>query len=131
MPWDRVHDEAEVLEHYISEDLERLIADKLGNPPLDPHGDPIPTPELAIAVDHTTALDELQAGALATFARVSDSDPRMLRYLDERGIRPGVALRVTDVQPFGGPVFVEVDGKEHALGGELAEKMRVEPAGSA
>jgi DtxR family Mn-dependent transcriptional regulator len=131
MPWDRVHDEAEVLEHYISEDLERLIADKLGNPPLDPHGDPIPTPELAIAVDHTTALDELQAGALATFARVSDSDPRMLRYLDERGIRPGVALRITDVQPFGGPVFVEVDGKEHALGGELAEKMRVEPAGSA
>ena len=131
MPWDRVHDEAEVLEHYISEDLERLIADKLGNPPLDPHGDPIPTPELAIAVDHTTALDELQAGALATFARVSDSDPRMLRYLDERGIRPGVALRVTDVQPFGGPVFVEVDGKEHALGGELAEKMRVEPAGNA
>ena len=60
MPWDRVHDEAEVLEHYISEDLERLIADKLGNPPLDPHGDPIPTPELAIAVDHTTALDELR-----------------------------------------------------------------------
>jgi DtxR family Mn-dependent transcriptional regulator len=129
MPWDRVHDEAEVLEHYISEDLERRIADKLGNPPLDPHGDPIPTPELAIAVDHTTALDQLQAGALATFARVSDSDPRMLRYLDERGIRPGVALRVTDVQPFGGPVFVEVDGKEHALGGELAEKMRVESAG--
>jgi DtxR family Mn-dependent transcriptional regulator len=129
MSWDRVHDEAEVLEHYISEDLERLIADKLGNPPLDPHGDPIPTPELAIAVDHTTALDQLQAGALATFARVSDSDPRMLRYLDERGIRPGVALRVTDVQPFGGPVFVEVDGKEHALGGELAEKMRVESAG--
>src|SRR4029078_5854275 len=78
-----------------------------------------------------TAFDHLQAGALATFARVSDSDPRMLRYLAERGIRPGVAMRVTDVQPFGGPVFVEVDGKEHALGGELAEKMRVEPAGSA
>ncbi|HKH15250.1 MAG TPA: metal-dependent transcriptional regulator, partial [Solirubrobacterales bacterium] len=54
MPWDRVHDEAEVLEHYISEDLERLIADKLGNPKLDPHGDPIPTPELAMATDRTT-----------------------------------------------------------------------------
>src|SRR6185369_3333914 len=53
MPWDRVHDEAEVLEHYISEDLERRIADKLGNPPLDPHGDPIPTPELALAADRT------------------------------------------------------------------------------
>ena len=129
MPWDRVHDEAEVLEHYISEDLERRIAEKLGNPELDPHGDPIPTPELAIAADHTTALDQLKAGDVATFTRVSDSDPKMLRYLADRGIRPGVGLRVTDVQPFGGPVFVEVDGQEHALGGELAEKMRVEPAG--
>jgi DtxR family transcriptional regulator, Mn-dependent transcriptional regulator len=128
MPWDRVHDEAEVLEHYISEDLERLMAEKLGNPSLDPHGDPIPTPDLAIAADRTTALHELQAGDVATFARVSDSDPRMLRYLAERGIRPGVRLRVTEVQPFDGPVFVEVEGREHALGGELAEKMRVEPA---
>ncbi len=129
MPWDRIHDEAEVLEHYISEDLERRIADKLGNPSLDPHGDPIPTPELAIAADRTTALDRLATGESATFARVSDSDPEMLRYLADRGIRPGVRLRVTDVQPFGGPVFVEVAGSEHALGGELAEKMRVEPAG--
>ena len=129
MPWDRIHDEAEVLEHYISEDLERRIAEKLGNPSLDPHGDPIPTPELAMAADRTRALTQLAAGDLATFARVSDSDPEMLRYLAERGIRPGVRLRVTDVQPFGGPVFVEVDGRVHALGGELAEKMRVEPAG--
>jgi DtxR family transcriptional regulator, Mn-dependent transcriptional regulator len=129
MPWDRVHDEAEVLEHYISEDLERRIADKLGNPSLDPHGDPIPTSELALAADRTTALKELEPGEVATFARVSDSDPKMLRYLAERGIRPGVRVRVTGVQPFGGPVVVEVDGREHALGGELAEKMRVEPAG--
>ena len=130
MPWDRIHDEAEVLEHYISEDLERRMAAKLGDPSLDPHGDPIPTPELVIAADRTTALHQLAAGAVATFARVSDSDPKMLRYLAERGIRPGARLKVTDVQPFGGPVFVEVDGREHALGGELAEKMRVEPAES-
>src|ERR687888_2143805 len=74
MPWDRVHDEAEVLEHYISEDLERRIADKLGNPALDPHGDPIPTPELAMAADRTTSLGRLEAGDMAIFARVSDSD---------------------------------------------------------
>jgi DtxR family transcriptional regulator, Mn-dependent transcriptional regulator len=128
MPWDRVHDEAEVLEHYISEELERRIAEKLGNPKLDPHGDPIPTPELAMAADRTTALDRLEEGDVAVFARVSDSDPAMLRYLAKRGIRPGARLRVTDVQPFGGPVFVEVEGREHALGGGLAEKMRVEPA---
>jgi len=129
MPWDRVHDEAEVLEHYISEDLERRIAEKLGNPALDPHGDPIPTPELAMAADRTTALSRLAAGDVATFARVSDSDPEMLRYLAERGIRPGAQLRVTDVQPFGGPVFVAVGGREHALGGSLAQKMRVERRG--
>ena len=129
MPWDRVHDEAEVLEHYISEELERRMADKLGNPSLDPHGDPIPTPELAIATDRTTSLDRLEAGELVIFARVSDSDPKMLRYLAERGIKPGARLRVTEAQPFGGPVFVEVEGRRHALGGELAEKMRVEPAG--
>ena len=129
MPWDRVHDEAEVLEHHISEELERRIAEKLGNPSLDPHGDPIPTPELSMAADRTTALDELEVGDVVTFARVSDSDPRMLRYLADRGIRPGVELRVTEVQPFGGPVLVEVEGRKHALGGELAEKMRVEPVG--
>jgi DtxR family transcriptional regulator, Mn-dependent transcriptional regulator len=130
MPWDRVHDEAEVLEHYISEDLERLIADKLGNPALDPHGDPIPSSELAVAVDRTTTLAKLEPGQVATFARVSDSDPEMLRYLAERGIRPGALLRVTGAQPFGGPLFVNVGGREHALGGELAQKMRVELRGS-
>src|SRR5215217_7830422 len=131
MPWDRVHDEAEVLEHYISEDLERRIAEKLGNPSLDPHGDPIPTPDLAMAADRTTALDRLSVGDVATFSRVSDSDPEMLRYLAERGIRPGVRLRVMDLQPFGGPVFVEVGGREHVLGGDLAQKMRVEREGVA
>jgi DtxR family Mn-dependent transcriptional regulator len=131
MPWDRVHDEAEVLEHYISEDLERRIAEKLGNPSMDPHGDPIPTPDLALAADRTTALERLAVGDVAIFSRVSDSDPEMLRYLAERGIRPGVRLRVTEVQPFGGPVLVEVGGREHALGGTLARKMRVERAGVA
>jgi DtxR family Mn-dependent transcriptional regulator len=126
MPWDRVHDEAEVLEHYISEELEDRIAQKLGNPALDPHGDPIPTPELDLAADRTTALAELEHGRPATFARVSDSDPEMLRYLAERGIRPGARLRITGAQPFDGPLFVEVDGREHVLGGELATKMRVQ-----
>src|SRR5919206_504889 len=70
MPWDRVHDEAEVLEHYISEELERRIADKLGNPALDPHGDPIPTPELAVASDRTTALARLGTGQSPILTRV-------------------------------------------------------------
>src|SRR5436190_5654539 len=99
MPWDRVHDEAEILEHYISEDLERRISEKLGDPALDPHGDPIPTPELDLAADRTTSLAKLDVGQSATFARMSDSDPAMLRYLAGRGIRPGARLRVVGAQP--------------------------------
>jgi DtxR family transcriptional regulator, Mn-dependent transcriptional regulator len=129
MPWDRVHDEAEVLEHYISEDLERLIAARLGDPRIDPHGDPIPGPELDVAADNTAPLIDLEPGRVARFARVSDSDPEMLRYLDELGIRPGASISLSGVEPFGGTVRVEVDGAEHGLGAELAEKMRVELRG--
>jgi DtxR family Mn-dependent transcriptional regulator len=127
MPWDLVHDEAEVLEHYISEDLERRIAARLGDPTRDPHGDPIPSPELDVAADSTVPLIEVEAGRAARFARVSDSDPEMLRYLDELGIRPGVSLALVGIEPFGGPVRVEVEGVEHGLGADLAQKMRVEP----
>jgi DtxR family Mn-dependent transcriptional regulator len=126
MPWDQVHDEAEVLEHYISEELEERMSSVLGDPRRDPHGDPIPSVELDLPDAKTVALADLGPGRGATFTRVSDSDPAMLRYLAERGIRPGARLRVTGEQPFGGPLYVEVDGREHALGDELAGRMRVE-----
>jgi DtxR family Mn-dependent transcriptional regulator len=126
MPWDRVHEEAEVLEHYISEELEGLIAAKLGDPSHDPHGDPIPGPDLAFPKEEEgRPLEDLDEGERAIFTRVSDRDSQMLRYLAERGIRPGATLVVTGRQPFGGPMFVEVDGVEHALGGELVRRMRV------
>jgi DtxR family Mn-dependent transcriptional regulator len=125
MPWDRVHAEAEVLEHYISEELEERIASALGDPDFDPHGDPIPSRELKISAEEGVPLADMGPGDRGTFARVSDSDPAMLRYLAERGIRPGADLKVTDRQPFGGPLFVEVDGESHAIGGELAERMVV------
>jgi DtxR family Mn-dependent transcriptional regulator len=126
MPWDRVHEEAEVLEHYISEELEGLIAAKLGDPSHDPHGDPIPGPDLALpAGEEGRPLDSLQEGESAVFTRVSDSDPRMLRYLAERGIKPGARISVTARQPFGGPIHVEVEGSQHALGGELVRRMLV------
>ena len=123
MPWDRVHDEAEVLEHYISEELEERIAAALGDPDFDPHGDPIPSRDLKISAEEGTSLAELEPGRSGTFSRVSDSDSAMLRYLAERGIRPGAEVTVTDRQPFGGPLFVEVAGETHAIGGELAERM--------
>jgi DtxR family Mn-dependent transcriptional regulator len=130
MPWDRVHDEAEVLEHYISEDLEQRIAVALGNPEIDPHGDPIPTADLDLAEDPTIPLAELGAGRVAVFARVSDSDPEMLRHLAGLGIRPGARMEVLGAEPFGGPLRVRADDAEHALGSELAGKMRVEAEGS-
>jgi DtxR family transcriptional regulator, Mn-dependent transcriptional regulator len=125
MPWDRVHEEAEVLEHHISEDLEELIAAKLGQPALDPHGDPIPSRELAISDDDTVALSEMEPGQKGVFARVSDRDASMLRYLAERGIQPGARLSVAEREPFGGPIAVEIAGETHPFGPELAERMRV------
>jgi DtxR family transcriptional regulator, Mn-dependent transcriptional regulator len=128
VPWDRVHEEAEVLEHVLSEQLEQLIAEKLGNPTRDPHGDPIPSPDLSIDEPDTAPLDSLDAGACGTFVRVSDSDPEMLRYLAERGISPGDAFEIVEKQPFGGPLFARFGSGEevHVLGGELAQAMRVE-----
>ena len=128
VPWDRVHAEAEVLEHVLSDELEELIAAKLGNPTRDPHGDPIPTRDLMIEETVTESLQALPTGTRGTFARVSDSDPAMLRYLAERGIAPGAELEVIDRQPFGGPLFVQIGSDVHPLGGELAQAMRVEVA---
>jgi DtxR family transcriptional regulator, Mn-dependent transcriptional regulator len=125
MPWDRVHEEAEVLEHHISEELEELIAAKLGEPALDPHGDPIPDRDLAVRADDSVALTELQTGEQGVFTRVSDSDASMLRYLAERSIQPGATLTIESREPFGGPVIVEIAGRSHPLGPELAESMRV------
>jgi DtxR family Mn-dependent transcriptional regulator len=125
VPWDRVHDEAEVLEHVLSEDLEELIAAKLGNPTHDPHGDPIPSADLVLREEETESLAALEPGATGTFVRVSDSDPEMLRYLAERGIAPGDTVRVEEKQPFGGPLFVTFGDDVHVLGGRLAGAMRV------
>jgi DtxR family Mn-dependent transcriptional regulator len=129
VPWDRVHEEAEALEHVISEDLEARIAAKLDNPTHDPHGDPIPTAELVMDDAATRSLDSLERGAAGRFVRVSDSDPEMLRYLEARGISLGDRFEVLERQPFGGPLTVCFAGTEHALGGGLARAMRVELEG--
>lgn len=125
MPWDRVHDEAEVLEHVLSEELEQLIAAKLGNPTIDPHGDPIPNAELELDEHPTRSLENLVPGDQGTFVRVSDADPEMLRYLADQGIMPGGRIHVLERQPFGGPLLVSVDGSEYTLGGGLLRAMRV------
>jgi DtxR family Mn-dependent transcriptional regulator len=126
VPWDQVHKEAEVLEHVLSEELEELIATKLGDPTHDPHGDPIPTRELTIEEGSSRSLQTLSPGSTGRFTRISDSDPAMLRFLADRGIAPGDAFEVIDKQPFEGPLFVRFGDDVHVLGGALARAMRVE-----
>jgi len=125
VPWDRVHREAELLEHVLSEELAERIAAKLGNPEFDPHGDPIPSRELDLTERETRSLEDVDVGETVAFVRVSDADPAMLRYLSERGIVPGVTLKVVDRQPFGGPLTVRHESGDHPLGGQLAAAMRV------
>jgi DtxR family transcriptional regulator, Mn-dependent transcriptional regulator len=125
MTWDEVHAEAEVLEHALSEELEDLIAAKLGDPTVDPHGDPIPSRELQLPETSAPSLTELDPGEAATFVRISDADPEMLRFLGDRGIGPGVRLELVEQQPFDGPLFVRVGGDVHVLGATLGRAMHV------
>lgn len=127
IPWDRVHREAEVLEHHLSDELVDAIARKLGDPDRDPHGDPIPDAGLRLTEPATLRLSELEVGRRATFVRVSDQDPEMLRHLTEQGVAPGEEFELLDRQPFGGPVIARFPAGEISLGWGLAEAMRVEP----
>ena len=125
MPWDRVHDEAEVLEHYISEELEERIAIALGDPERDPHGDPIPDRALSVVEAPGVPLARLEPGTEGIFSRVSDGRPDMLRFLDEQSIRPGASLRVLRREPFGGALVVDAGEGECAIGPDLAERMLI------
>jgi DtxR family Mn-dependent transcriptional regulator len=125
VPWDRVHEEAEALEHVLSEDLEARIAAKLGDPTHDPHGDPIPDAQLHIDEGETARLADLRPGDRGRFVRISDSDPEMLRYLHERGVQLGDSFEVVERQPFEGPLTVRFGEALHVFGGVLATAMRV------
>lgn len=126
VPWDRVHEEAEVLEHVLSEELEALIAAKLGDPTTDPHGDPIPSADLEMREPETVSVGDLQVGDRGLFVRISDSDPEMLRHLEQCGITIGQTFTVLERQPFGGSLLVRFDGtpEPQLLGVGLARAMR-------
>jgi len=128
MPWDKVHAEADALEHYISEDLESRLDELLGYPKEDPHGHPIPTPGLELDEDAYPTLAHVEPGDRFVVRRVSDRDPDLLRHLAELGLRPGAAIRVTEVIPFRGGIRVEVEGSEIVVGSEAAEAVQVAAA---
>lgn len=110
--WDEVHDEAERLEHVISEDMERRMAAVLGNPSRDPHGQPIPNQNLEIIPSSDTPLDELRPGQVAFVRRVQDNDPELLRYLADLGLQPGAKLTAVTYVPFDQTLHVIIGGNE-------------------
>lgn len=124
-PWDEVHDEAERLEHTISEEFEARIDRALGYPTIDPHGDPIPTFEGEIESLRGLLLSDLQEGEVGTVERVSDRQPEVLRYLGSLGLYPSAEVQVTERFPFDGPLRVQVGDSEHILGRELAQSVHV------
>jgi DtxR family Mn-dependent transcriptional regulator len=128
--WDKVHEEAERLEHVISEEFEEKIFEALGRPTRDPHGDPIPSKDgTVITADHER-LSDLEPGAGGVIRQVSNSDAEMLRYLGQRGLVPDTALEVVDKAPFNGPLTVRAGRTSHVLGRELARHIWVEAAPS-
>lgn len=125
--WDRVHEEAERLEHAVTDELIDRMAAVLGEPVTDPHGAPIPAPGATFAELNYPTLGEMAAGTSAVLRQVPDEDPAALRYLAELELRPGAELEVVEVAPFNGPLRVRINGREQVLGRELASKIKVEP----
>lgn len=120
--WDEVHDEAEILEHAVSDRLLARLDAKLGHPVRDPHGDPIPGQDGTVPTPPAAVLAELDAGAQGVVARISDDDPDMLRYFDSLGIRPDARVDVVEHRPFAGTVCIRVDGDEPVNIGDIAAR---------
>jgi DtxR family Mn-dependent transcriptional regulator len=136
VPWDRVHDDAELLEHVLSEDLEDRIAAKLGEPTIDPHGDPIPSREGVVPDRDFRRLTELASGESGTVARMEQQDQAVLHYLQSLGLVLNARVCMEGIAPYGGVVTVRVGagGSEvrQAIGEELARHILVvrDPAGA-
>jgi DtxR family Mn-dependent transcriptional regulator len=126
--WDRVHDEAERLEHAASDELIDRMAAAIGEPAHDPHGAPIPTREGSVDEPRLASIDDLPVGARARVRRVSDRDGDRLRYLAELRVTPGAIVEVLERAPFEGPIRLRFeDGSERSVGRELARQVLVEP----
>jgi DtxR family Mn-dependent transcriptional regulator len=120
LPLEALHAEADRLEHALSEELEAHIDRTLGYPTHDPHGDPIPDANLRIAEREIRPLATLESGDEATIRRVPDDDRDLLRYLIKLHLTPGRRVRVTGIEPFGGPFTVSVGKSRHPISRELA-----------
>ena len=125
--WDAVHDEAERLEHAVSDALIERMAAALGNPGFDPHGDPIPDADGSVAEPACTPLSEIDAGETVEIRRVRAEDGDLLRYLASLDLRPGVQVRILEHEPFRGPITLLADGHQRVIGHEVAGQLLCRP----
>ncbi len=121
VPWDLVHNEAEKWEHVISEDLEERIDKKLGYPISDPHGSPIPKRDGTVIELDSIPLTDLKPGQTGEVAKVSDHDPKLLRYIGDMGLYPKAKVKVVSVEPFSGPLTINVEKNKYIIGSEAAQ----------
>lgn len=126
--WDEVHEEAEVLEHFISEKLESRIAARLGNPTHDPHGDPIPNIDGTLPDETTETLADFAPQTKVRVVRVRDQNGERLRYLADIGLVPQNLLEIVAVEPFEGPITIQIDSQRTALDRKLAGSIFVKKA---
>lgn len=129
VPWDKVHDEAERWEHVISEDIEDRFDEMLGFPTHDPHGAPIPTREGDLPKTFTRRLSEIEVGETAVIQQVIGHSDELLRYLGERGLTPGVQVKVEALEPLEGPLTIVVDDTTRVIGRHVARNIVVDPEG--
>jgi len=125
LPWDQVHEDAERLEHVISEALEDAIATALDNPTIDPHGDPIPTKDGHVKAVVGLPLTMAEFNQPYRLVRVLLQDPERLTYLGSLGLIPGAIVILRKAAPFAGPLLVDVTGEHHALAHDMAELLIV------
>ncbi len=121
--WADVHDEAEKLEHHISEQFEDRIAEILKNPTHDPHGDPIPTKDGEVPEMALLSITDAELNKKYLIGRVKDQDSDLLRYLEEEGLIPGIEIQILEKSPFDGPVKVSLDGQEKIIGNNIASQI--------
>ena len=126
--WDQVHDEAERLEHVISEEFEERVAAVLGDPQRGLHGEPIPSRSLVMPDQDCCDLQDLRPGQRGRIQEVNDANPDLLRYLASQGLVPGVAFQVVDYSPYDGNLRVRiVEGEEDlVLGASITSQIQVQ-----
>ena len=129
--WDTVHEEAERLEHAVSDTLVERMAAALGHPAVDPHGDPIPAVDGSVEEDDLTPLAEIAVDRAAEVRRIFQGGAERLRYLAALGLRPGARVTVLERQPFDGPIVVQVGAERHILGRDLAHIIHCAPLAGA